>query len=407
MFLLKASHVICKPGLILSPGAIRIRGNKIVEVATSLEALEGEKVLEVGNSIIFPGFINSHCHLEYTLLKGKLSASKGYFVDWLQTLIRFKKTFSAIDYLKAHRMGIDLLLKSATTCVLDIVSIPEIFLFESSYPLRVFSFLELIDVNCSYWTDEKLAGSLLFFTNQSSSTAIGLSPHAPYTASPELYELSKRWCLQKNGLLMTHVAESYEEYEMFTQKKGGLFDFISRIEQRSARFKTSTPLRFLAENELLTKNAFLVHLNYLDETDWDWFKKNSWNVVYCPKSHAFFGHDPFPLRQLLSRGVNVVLGTDSLASNDSLDMRKEIQKARQAFPEISIGDWWKMVTVNPAKALGLQGKLGEIAVGAYADLAVIPFNSSSSDPLEALLYEQKEPSVVIINGKVVHSTEAL
>lgn len=407
MLTLKASHVLCKPGLILSPGCVRIQGNKILEVSRSLEAGPKETVLDLGRAIIFPGLINAHCHLEYTLFKSKLSSFRGSFVEWIKGMVQLKRTFSSRKYLESFQTGINLALHSATTCLFDVLSKPEILLFKFHSPLRIYSFLELIDVGKSGWSDEKLAGSLLFFQDPFPFKAIGISPHSPYTASLELYALSKAWCRKEKGFLMTHVAESLDEYRMFKEKKGALFEFISSLNPSYKDFTPSSPLRFLAERELLGPNSLLVHLNYLDRADYDLLEKNPWTVVYCPKSHAFFGHDPFALPALLEKNVNIVLGTDSLASNDSLDMRKEIQVAHHSYPSIPLLDWWKMVTVNPAKAIGMAGKLGVISPGAYADLAVYPFDQPSSDPLEFLLFGDSSPFMIIVDGRIVHCLETL
>ncbi|TFE68411.1 amidohydrolase family protein [Methylacidiphilum caldifontis] len=407
MPILKASHVICRPDLILTPGCVRIEGNKIIEVSRSLEVNPKEKVLDLGSAIISPGLINAHCHLEYTLFDGRLNSFQGSFVEWIKGIVQLKKTFSARDYLNSFKTGMKLALESATTCLFDVLSMPEILLFNFHVPLRIFSFLELIDISKPIWTDERLAGFLLFFQGRSPFTPLGLSPHSPYTASEDLYSLTRAWCTKEKGFVMTHVAESFEEYQMFKEKKGMLFEFISQLNPQFLNFTASSPLRYLAEKDLIGPNSLLIHLNYLDQSDYKLLEENTWSVVYCPKSHAFFGHDPFPLADLLTRKINVLLGTDSLASNDSLDMRKEIWVAHRSNPSVSIVEWWKMLTLNPAKAIGMEGKLGEIKAGAYADLVITLIDSASLNPLEFLLFEDKKPFMIMVDGNIVHCSETL
>jgi cytosine/adenosine deaminase-related metal-dependent hydrolase len=125
-------------------------------------------------------------------------------------------------------------------------------------------------------------------------------------------------------------------------------------------------------------------------------------VVHCPKCHTYFGHRPFPLDEIRRAGINICLGTDSLASNNSLDLRSEIREAHLKYPEIPSSVWWEMVTLNPAKALRQEGRLGVISPGAGADLVAFATHGETN-PYLALINSKEKPAFLMINGRRIAS----
>jgi len=123
-------------------------------------------------------------------------------------------------------------------------------------------------------------------------------------------------------------------------------------------------------------------------------------VVHCPKSHRFLHHRRFPLEALLERGLNICLGTDSLASNDSLNLFSEMRAARKNYPALAPRDFLEMVTVRPALALKMECGLGKIERGYLADLIAIPFNGSVDEVYEAIIENRGPIKWMMINGKI-------
>ncbi len=142
----------------------------------------------------------------------------------------------------------------------------------------------------------------------------------------------------------------------------------------------TSPLRYLLSSNLIGERSIIVHANELDQADFALLAKPEWrslSIVHCPKSHRFLHHNSFSMEKLCEIGLNICIGTDSLASNDSLNLFSEMRLAHRNFPALSSLDLLKMVTVNPAQALQQDHKLGRIAPGYLADAIAIPYSGSS------------------------------
>jgi cytosine/adenosine deaminase-related metal-dependent hydrolase len=245
-----------------------------------------------------------------------------------------------------------------------------------------------------------LRGALSFFEEHPKWLGgFGLSPHAPYTASVDLYRLA-RACGEKYGMLSTtHIGESVEEHEMFSHGRGPLFEFLAGLGRDNSDCGQGSPLSHLIEHGVIGSDCLLVHLNYLHDYDYDLLARSGASVVHCPKCHAYFGHASFPLNALRELGVNICLGTDSLASNSSLDMRSEMRAVLQRH-ELAPREVLEMATLNGAKALGQAGRLGEISSGSVADLVAFPHprDRGFDDPYERVIQSRGKPSLLLVNG---------
>jgi len=381
-----------------SAGAVRVEGNLITAVGPALDPLPGEDIVELGRSVLMPGLINAHCHLDYTAFKGALFQGGG-FAKWIKKINALKQNFSPDDFLASINQGFELLKKSGCTTVFNIEAFPELMLKMERPPLRTWWFLELIDVRTRMSHDEMLLGALQFFESHADwPGGFGLSPHAPYTASIELYRLAKH-CSEQSGMpFTTHIAESIEEQEMFLYGEGPMHAFLAEIGRDMEDCGHGSALSHLMEHGLLNERCLAVHLNYLQEYDWPLLRKQPLHVVHCPKCHHYFGHTRFPMERLLEAGCSISLGTDSLASNDTLDMRAEIRQARWTFGDIPQMEWLRMATVHPAKAIGMEGKLGVLKPGALADLVAFPW-PDNSDPAESVIQSRDEPLLLMVDGQ--------
>jgi cytosine/adenosine deaminase-related metal-dependent hydrolase len=354
--------------------------------------------------IVLPGLINAHCHLEYGLLRGAILPSRN-FPQWIGRINALKRTLTDADYVHGIEVGLQELRRYGVTTVLNILSAPQVLPLLSPPVIRSWFCLELIDVRPRPWIDDYAFGSWLFFEPARSWLGgFGLSPHAPYTTSADLYRLSNTYAQSLQMPLTTHVSESSAEYEMFASGRGELFVFLQNMGRRMDDCGAMSPLRYLLSSNLIGKRCIIVHANELDQADFALLAKPDWrglSIVHCPKSHRFLHHRRFCLEKLCEIGLNVSIGTDSLASNDSLNLFSEMRMAHRNYPSLSSLDLLKMVTVNPAQALQQENKLGRIAPGYLADAIAIPYSGDAEMVHDAIVENRSSIEWMIVDGKLV------
>ena len=285
----------------------------------------------------------------------------------------------------------------------NIESFPELLPDMPPPPIRTWWFFEMIDVRHRLAGEETIAGTLGFFDQRPDWLGgFGLSPHAPYTASGKLYELTADTAEKLGMPVTTHVAESREEWEMFRDKRGELHEFMQKLgrwmfdnqEQR-------TPLAHVAAHARLGPRWLLAHMNELDDSDFTLLAAmpQKPSIVHCPGSHRYFRHTRFPLTKLRSIGVNVCLGTDSLASTLTLSMFDEMRILSRQEPQLDPSEILKMATLNGAMALGIEA--GKIASAALADLIALP-HADNAREVHAAVIENREPVAwMMLDGKIL------
>jgi len=381
----------------LSPGFVRIHDSRISEIGDHLQLMDGEEFIDLKDHVLLPGLINAHCHLDYTGLRGSIFPGKS-FTQWIKNINGIKSTLGIEDYARDTMRGFDMLIRSGCTTVLNIVSLPQVLGHLPPPPIRTWSFLELIDVRQKLADEELMAGAMQFFYGREDWLGgFGLSPHAPYTASVQLYRLAKRCAEQLDMLITTHIAESLDEQEMFLHGQGEMHQFLAGLGRDMSDCGSGSALSHLYEHALLNSHTIAVHMNYLQAYDLAELAVMPLHIVHCPKCHEFFKHRRFALEQLRATGCNICIGTDSLASNDTLDLRAEIRLAHLIYPQISSREWLAMVTLNPAKALNLPNRLGAIKVAAWADLVAFRL-PEKTDPYDAVIRSTEPPEFLMVNG---------
>jgi cytosine/adenosine deaminase-related metal-dependent hydrolase len=216
----------------------------------------------------------------------------------------------------------------------------------------------------------------------------GLSPHAPYTVHPQLLAQAVALSAARRVPLAMHLAESREEIEYLAEGRGPLRDLL---ESRGAWDLAARPPhgRPLDELRILAgaHRALIVHGNYLDAEEIAFLARNSdrMAVVYCPRTHAWFGHDRYPLEAMLAAGVTIALGTDSRASAPDLNLLAEMRHVARQFPALGPATILQFGTQNGARALGCDREIGTLEPGKWADLAVVRLqNRPASDPYQWL-----------------------
>jgi cytosine/adenosine deaminase-related metal-dependent hydrolase len=393
----------------MDDGAVLISGNRIRAVCRwrDVPLRAEDEVVELGDTVLLPGLINAHCHLDYTDLAGEVPATRS-FADWIKSITAAKAGKIYADFAHSWLRGAQMLVRTGTTTVADIEAVPELLPeVWLATPLRIFSFLELTGVKSR--RDPCLILDEAAHKIQSlpsSRGGAGLSPHAPYSTTPELLRLSAAAAREKSWRLVTHVAESDQEFEMFLHARGAMFDWLQRNERTMADCGLGSPVQHLERLGYLADNVLAVHVNYLAPGDAALLARRGVSVAHCPRSHAFFQHRRFPLEELAGAGVNLCLGTDSLASVSKvrgrpteLNLFTEMQAFGKAHPEAPPETIVRLATLGGARALGMQGTIGELSENALADLIAVPFTGTGPDACEAVIHHAGDVTVSMIDGR--------
>jgi cytosine/adenosine deaminase-related metal-dependent hydrolase len=401
--ILRARTLVPMHGPPIDNGAVVVKGNRIRAVGTLPEvtALFTGSIIDLGEQVLIPGLINAHCHLDYTMLRRAISPPRG-FTAWVRRLNALKRSLDDEDYLEGIAHGFAELIKWGTTTVLNIESFPELMSRMPPPPIRTWWFYEMIDVRQRVTTENLLDGAGMFFRKHAEWLGgFGLSPHAPYTASADLYKLAGECAQQDKMLVTTHLAESAEESAMFRRASGPLYDFMESLGRDMSDCGHGSPLGLLLGKNLIGPEWIVAHMNDLDEADFALLEKSPFHVVHCPASHRYFGHRPFPMERLRSIGINISLGTDSLASTDSLSLFAEMRTVCDNHPSVSPLQALEMTTVNPARALRRPRDLGCLVPKARADLIALPLAPSAETLFEEIVDHRRRVDWVMVNGQLL------
>ncbi len=418
--IIRARAVVTMDGPPIENGAVVVEASRIVDVGNfdEVKAHNSGEIIDLGEQALLPGPINAHCHLDYTCLRGKIPRPES-FTDWIRAINAEKAKLSEKDYLTSINDGFAEAKRFGTTAIANLTAFPEL-VSQISSPIRTWWFAELIDVRDPNHASELVdLATAALKRARNSGGGIGLAPHALFTASRDLYRRCDEIAQHERILLTTHLAESREELEMFRDGSGPLYDFMKNIGRPMSDCDDQTPLSYFLKTvrDSWTPKAFgarndkkavqndpewiVAHLNELAESDFKLLEtsKRKFHVVHSPRSHDYFGHSRFPFERLCALGFNICLGTDSLASNQSLSLFAEMRAFQRNGPAISPQKILEMVTVNAALALRQENMLGRIRPGFRADLIAIPC-SQGRDVFEEIVAFDGGIDWIMANGKL-------
>jgi aminodeoxyfutalosine deaminase len=393
----------------IDDGAVLIAGNRITQVGPwkDFSAGPADNLIDLGETILMPGLINAHCHLDYTGMAGLMPPQKK-FTDWIRLMLAAKAEWNYSEFAESWIRGAHMLLRTGVTTVVDFETVPELLPdVWSATPLRVISLLEMTGVKSRRDPRAILQDNIDHIrTLPGGRCRPGLAPHAPYSTAPELLRLTAETARRRRWPLSIHVAESAQEFEMFMHGRGAMFDWLQRNQRDMSDCGLGSPIKHLDRSGALGENCLAVHVNYLAEGDARLLARRKTSVVHCPRSHIYFSHDEFPLNRFARARVNLCLGTDSLATvykrprqTVELSLFAEMQAFASNHPALSPETILKMATINGARALGMAGQTGEISDKALADLISLPFNGRFADATEAALNYPGHVAASLIDGE--------
>jgi cytosine/adenosine deaminase-related metal-dependent hydrolase len=393
----------------IADGGVVVSGPRIVAVGRwpSLRAGFSGDVHDLGDVVLLPGLVNAHCHLDYTHMAGLFPRQRN-FCDWIKLITTEKAHWTFSDYAEAWLDGAKMLLRSGTTTVADIEAVPELLPdVWTATPLRVLSFLEMTGVRSRRQPESILREALeKIDALPAHRCTAALSPHAPYSTTPRLLQRTAALARRRTLRVTTHLAESATEFEMFRHARGEMFDWLKRNERDMTDCGRLSPVQRVAQAGLLGRNFLAVHVNSLAPGDAALLARKHTSVVHCPRSHDYFQHQKFPYRSLTQAGVNLCLGTDSLATIQKaprqkieLDLFAEMRAFAKDQPQVAPEKIVHLVTRNGALALGLHGQVGELRSNALADLIALPFTGKPGDSYAAVLAHAGPITAGMIEGE--------
>ena len=441
-------------------GAVAVDDSKIVAVGPKLEIVSRflhAQVSDFGQAAILPGLVNAHSHLELTIMRGFLEAREHDFFAWLRKLTVTRMAMTPEDLRVSATCGAIEAVRAGITCVGDSSSLA----IESMKTLRAAG-LRGVVYQESFGPDRRLAGENVaklreqigelrgFETNL---VRVGLSPHAPYTVSALQLEMISKLAIDAKLPVMMHAAESQAERSLMMEGRGA---FAEGLRKRGVEWQAPgvSSIQYLARHEMLETKPLLAHCVHIDEDDLELIRRSGASIAHCPKSNAKLGHGRAPFAQFLSSQINVGLGSDSVASNNTCDILEEARFAtllarldvgsssrlsegvishRGTSPRVSKGSGsfdlsdepgalshdrasapigaeqaLFAATLGGARALGLNDQIGALADGMQADIVVVGLDRAHQQPLrnpaDSLIFSSSGRDVLLtmVAGKEIY-----
>ena len=401
----------------IKDGAIAVSGDRISAIGALSEVrsrFRDAVVKDLGEAALLPGLVNVHSHLELTALRGRLEEPR--FQTWVAQLIRLKgERLTRDDLLASARLGCIEAIRAGITTLADTsdASAPLEALIESGQRGVIFQ-------ECFGPRAEQAAGSLADLSKKIETYAqrlevagtraqarlrLGISPHAPYSVSAQLYEGVTEFALARHLDVCIHAAESQDEASLLRDGTGA---FAAALRQRGIAWEPPgcSTVKYLHRLGALATAPLLIHCVTVEEEDLELMAAQGVRVAHCPKSNAKLGHGIAPLTEWRRAGVRVGLGTDSVASNNTLDLVEEarfcalLHRARQRDATLLTShELLRLMTIEGARALGLEAETGSLEVRKQADLIAIDLaqshNTPHYDPEAAVVFSCSARDVIL------------
>lgn len=383
----------------IEDGVVVIRAGQVVSVTSGPPSV---RTVDLGNVALLPGFVNCHSHLEFSDLTGPIGEPGMSFPQWIGQVVAHRRGQSddsenlLLRREAAWLAGWREAARHGTAAIGDIATLPWSWdvLNRAAPEMDVTLFLELIGLSPERAREGLQAARVHLEESATLSNRLpdhvqaALSPHAPYTVHADLLSGLVQLAADQQVPLAMHLAESPEELELLATGGGPFAGLLESLGVwRPAMFPGNRrPLDYL-EALRPGPRTLIIHGNYLEEEEMSWIADQAgrMTVVYCPRTHDYFGHPRYPLVELLASGVPVALGTDSRASNPDLSLWEELRHVARHFPEIDGATILRLGTQSGAGALGWGDKLGVLRPGSRAGMAIVPLSERGPrDPYEAL-----------------------
>ena len=350
--------------------------------------LDGDDDVELGDAVLLPGLVNAHCHLELTAMRGFLDGLA--FREWVLRLTAARRAvLHQAALLDAARLGVEEGVRAGITTFADTGDSGAGFDAMLERGVRGICYREVFGpdpAQCERAIAELREKFALMRTRETSLVRAGISPHAPYTVSDPLYLATAALARELAAPMAVHIAESALESALVAAGTGAFADGLRKRGIVVAP-RARSPIALLDALGILAVDPLLIHCVRVDADDIRTIADRRCAVAHCPASNARLAHGIAPLAELRAAGVDIGLGSDSVASNDRMDLLDEARlallfaTARAGEPNtISAADALELATLGGARALRLDGEIGSLEVGKAADLAAFALAAHARGP---------------------------
>ncbi len=365
--------------------------NGIVEVAGGIvrsvfKSRGNQSTMDLGEVALIPGLVNAHTHLEFSNLPEPLGTPGIEITDWIRLVIRNRTENSVQSKLTAIRAGINESIEAGVVAIGEIATAP-ISLGDYDHNFNLTVYIEQLGRDESQIESKVNAVKEFLGQSHSSNLQSAISPHAPYSLHPKLFEQLVALAVDKRKSIAIHLAETQAERQLLDDQTGS---FVSLLKELNAWDSTSfhprmTILEYL-KRLVLADRVLVVHGNDLNDREIAFIAKHraKMSVIYCPRTHEYFGHAAYPLQKLLDAGIDVAVGTDSRASNPDLSLFAELKTIARRHPDISPSNILEMGTIRGANCLNLDQRFGSLMPGKSAQMNVISSSRIGSDGIQSL-----------------------
>ena len=321
--------------------------------------------------VLCPGFINTHCHLELSHLKDKLSPGKG-LINFIKEIQSVRQADTA-TVLKAAEKADKEMYENGIVAVGDISNSNISVTIKAKSDIYYHTFVEAFSFmpDKAQETFDKAISLLGEFKNQSCS----ITPHAPYSVSKELFRLIKKYSDTHTNLIGVHNQETEEENKFYRYRLGGFLDLYDYSGMDISYFKSQARNSLQSILPLLTnkQDILFVHNTYTNLKDIYFIKRFDRKVhfCFCPGANLYIESRLPKIDLFVDQGFNLTLGTDSLASNNKLCILNEMRLIQEKFPAINLAKLIQWGTLNGARYLGIEDDKGTLEIGKTPGLNLI------------------------------------
>ena len=356
-------------------GAVVVAGDRIAAVGPAAEVLPGFTglICDHGEGAIVPGVVNCHVHLEFSALAERVPP-QGRWEDWLAATLTAYGELTPSEVESGIGRARDALRHSGTALVGEVTNTGISWPWLKSGPLSYHLFYECLGFNLVEQLELEEAFPFFGQPEVEATAWVSAAAHAPYSVSPALFKAVTQWNAPRLAPQMVHLSESLPELDFLTSGDGFFVNLLKRRGRWVPDFQPPgvSPPAYLHNLGFLGSRTLAVHGAWLTTSDCELLATTGTWLVLCPRANRYTGAGAPPVPGLLHAGVNLALGTDSLAGNWDLNLFGEMLWLHQNYPAYPGDLWLRLGTLNGARALGREQDFGSLAPAKKAALGFIP-----------------------------------